>query len=99
MFFIKIRNSFPFFRKDNIFIGENIIFPMAKNKKEDALLLDKITAIIFTMIAILHVWRILYQWQVNIGLVVVPFSWSLIIAILTGGLALSFWKRIHRASA
>jgi len=72
---------------------------MPQKKKEDAILLDKITAIFFTAIAILHVLRIVYQWQARIGLFTVPFSWSFIAVIIAGGLALSFWKRIRHASA
>ena len=72
---------------------------MPKSKKSDPLLLDKLAAVLFTIIAVLHAWRILYQWQVRIELFAVPFSWSMIAVLVAGMMALTFWKRVRKSSS
>ena len=72
---------------------------MPKSKKSDPLLLDKLAAVFFTLVAVLHAWRILYQWEARIGLFTVPFSWSLIAVLIAGMMALAFWKRVRMHSS
>jgi len=69
---------------------------MPKTKKGDSLSLDKTAAIIFTLVAILHAWRLLYQIEVRLGLFTVPLSWSLIAILVSGMMALAFWRRVKQ---
>ena len=72
---------------------------MPKGKKSDKFLLDKLVAVLFTLIAVFHAWRLLYQWEVRMGLFTVPFSWSMIAVLLAGMIALAFWKRVRMNSS
>ncbi len=67
---------------------------MPKSKKGDSWSLDKTAAIIFTIVAVLHAWRLLYQLEVRIGLFTVPMLWSIVAILISGMMALSFWRRV-----
>ena len=47
---------------------------------------------IFALIALLHVFRIMFKWEVMISGVVIPMWASVLGLIIAGGLALMLWK-------
>ena len=47
---------------------------------------------IFTVVAVLHILRMLYGWEVVINGMSVPMWVSVLGAIITGGLAFALWR-------
>jgi hypothetical protein len=47
---------------------------------------------IFTVVAVLHILRMLYGWEVVINGMNVPMWVSVLAAIITGGLAFALWR-------
>lgn len=52
----------------------------------------KLAIFIFTLIALLHVFRIMFKWEVMISGVVIPMWASVLGLIIAGGLSLMLWK-------
>ena len=51
-----------------------------------------IAIFIFGLIALLHVFRLLYGWEVTINGVVIPMWASILGLIISGGLAIMLWR-------
>ena len=54
-----------------------------------------IAVIIFTLMAIAHVLRLVFGWEVVVVGFVIPVWWSALGLIVAGGLALMVWREAH----
>lgn len=52
----------------------------------------KIAVAVFTIVAVLHLTRLLTGWEVIVGGFVVPVWWSGLGLVIAGGLALMVWR-------
>jgi hypothetical protein len=58
-----------------------------------------IAVIVFSVMALVHLVRLLTGWEVTVAGYVVPVWFSLPAFILTGGLAIMIWREAGRQSA
>ncbi len=54
-----------------------------------------IAVAIFTLMAIVHLLRLAFGWEVVVTGYVIPVWWSAIGIVVAGGLALMVWREAH----
>lgn len=54
-----------------------------------------IAVVVFTLVAIVHLLRLVFGWEVVVTGYVVPVWWSAIGLVVAGGLALMVWREAH----
>ena len=54
-----------------------------------------IAVAIFTLMAIIHLLRLAFGWEVVVTGYVIPVWWSAIGIVVAGGLALMLWREAH----
>jgi hypothetical protein len=55
-----------------------------------------IAVVIFTVIAIVHLFRLFQGWAVTVAGFVVPVWWSALGLVIAGGLAIMVWREAQR---
>ena len=81
-----------------IYLGEkgrpNLLRPVGKQFHSGEIVMKPFTAIaifIFGLIALLHILRLLYGWEVTINGIVIPMWASVLGFIIAGGLLIMLW--------
>jgi len=54
-----------------------------------------IAVALFTLMAIVHLLRLVFGWEVVVTGYVIPVWWSAIGLVVAGGLALMVWREAH----
>lgn len=58
--------------------------------------IEALAAVIFTVVAIVHVLRLVYGWEVYIGSWEMPIWMSVAGIIVSGLLAIAFWRSVAK---
>lgn len=58
-------------------------------------LFTKIAIAVFSLVAVLHLLRLVFSWEVIIGGVIIPFWVSIIGFIVAAGLAFLLWREMR----
>ena len=54
-----------------------------------------IAVAVFTLMAVIHVIRLIVGWEVIVAGFVIPVWWSALGMVVAGGLALMVWREAH----
>ena len=55
-----------------------------------------IAVVVFSLMAIVHLLRLFFGWEVTVVGFVIPVWWSGVGLVIAGGLALMVWREAHR---